>query len=133
MPTMSTVVLADRETTPVNHSFVANNVVNGVAYLRNRAASGVPIEDKVLSISSRQAGKRDKDKLVLTVPIVQTQTVNGISTPVVVRNGGFEINFFFDVTATDQERKNIMGMAYSLLGTLQSQIVDVVVNRSPAR
>lgn len=133
MPTMSTVVLADRETTPVNHNFVANNVVNGVAYLRNRAASGVPIEDKVLSISSRQAGKRDKDKLVLTVPIVQTQTVNGISTPVVVRNGGFEINFFFDVTATDQERKNIMGMAYSLLGTLQSQIVDVVVNRSPAR
>lgn len=133
MPTMSTVVLADREATPVNHSFVANNVVNGVAYLRNRAASGVPIEDKVLSISSRQAGKRDKDKIVLTVPIVQTQTVNGISTPVVVRNGGFEINFFFDVTATDQERKNIMGMAYSLLGTLQSQIVDVVVNRSPAR
>lgn len=133
MPTMSTVVLADRETTPVNHNFVANNVVNGVAYLRNRAVSGVPIEDKVLSISSRQAGKRDKDKLVLTVPIVQTQTVNGISTPVVVRNGGFEINFFFDVTATDQERKNIMGMAYSLLGTLQSQIVDVVVNRSPAR
>lgn len=133
MPTMSTVVLADRETTPVNHNFVANNVVNGVVYLRNRAASGVPIEDKVLSISSRQAGKRDKDKFVLTVPIVQTQTMNGISTPVVVRNGGFEINFFFDVTATDQERKNIMGMAYSLLGTLQSQIVDVVVNRSPAR
>lgn len=133
MPLMSNVVLADREATPTNHTFVPNTSVNGVLFMRARAVSGVPIEDKVLSISSRKAGKRDKDKFFLTVPVVQTQTINGVSTPVVVRRNSVEINFLFDESSTDQERKNLEGMAYSLLGAAQTQIVEVVVTRSQAR
>lgn len=132
MPTMSNVVLADRETTPVNHTFVPNFAPNGVLYMRNRV-SGVPIADEVLSISSRVSGKRMKDKFVLTLPVVQTQVINGVSSPVLLRRNTLDMTFTFDELSTDQERKNLMGMAYALLGTAQSQIVDIVVNRSPAR
>lgn len=130
MPQITSVVLADRETTPVNHTFLPSTSPNGVARLVN-SVSGVPIGNEVLTISSRKSGSRYKSKAVLALPVVQTQTVNGISVPVVVRSGFMEVTFTFDETSSTQERKNLVGMSEGLLKAAQTAVMDVFVNLNP--
>lgn len=130
MPQITSIVLADREATPVNHTFVLSTSANGVARLVN-GVSGVPIGNEVVTISSRKSGSRYKSKAVIALPTVQTQTINGISVPVVVRQEFCEISFTVDETSTTQERKNLVGMAEALVKATQTALMDVFVNLNP--
>jgi len=130
MPSMTAIVLADRETTPVNHTFTPSGIKDGVARFLN-TATGVPVGFETLTSSMRQTGKRIKIKQVLQVPIIQTVTVNGVSSPVVVRSGFAETVFTFDETSTVQERKNLVGMQYASLGASQAMLNDLFTNLSP--
>jgi len=60
------------------------------------------------------------------VPIVQTQTINGVSTPVVVRTGYAEATFSFDASSSEQERKDVVGMFYSSLATGAVLVNDTI-------
>lgn len=125
MPQLIAVSLNDRETTPVAHAFTPFDISSGVGYLVR--STGVPVGDEILTISSRKSGARRKNKLVLTVPVVQTQTINGISTPLVVRKAYAEVNFNFDETSTEQERKNLVGMTANALAASQVMLDAVLV------
>jgi hypothetical protein len=113
MPDFSTVVLTDRQGTPVAHNFQPASEKDGV--FSYRETDGSPVGDKKLTVSLRPTGSRHKVKMVLTVPIVQDETINGISRPVVVRNAYGEINLNFDDSSSLQERSDLVGMLASAL------------------
>jgi hypothetical protein len=126
MPALQTLVLTDRKATPVNHTFTPTSGASGVAQLAE--ATGVPIGDNRVTISSsRTSGGRYKSTLKFSFPVVQTQTVNGVSSPVVVRTGYAELTFNFADTSTEAERNDIVGMVASALATTKTIVNDTVV------
>lgn len=127
MPQLQNIVLTDRATTPVNHTFVPRDIDrNGVATVVE--STGVPVGENQLSISLTRtpAGKfRIMEKL--TLPVVQIQTINGVSTPIVVRTAHVEVKFTFDSTSTEQERKDAVGMLASGFDPAKPLTNDTIV------
>jgi hypothetical protein len=114
MPQLTNLVLTDRAATPVNHTFTPKSKENGVAVVSK--STGVPIGDPKYTISTgKTAGGRMKTTLKLSVPVVQTQTINGVSTPVVVRTAYVDATFSFSSDSSLQERKDAVGMFQSSL------------------
>nr|UUW21334.1 MAG: coat protein [Sanya fiers-like virus 27] len=125
MPQLANLVLTDRASTPVNHTFTPKDIVSGVATVEE--STGVPIGNNKVTLSlSRNGSGRFKATIKGTFPIVQTQTINGVSSPVVVRTATAELNFYFAETSTEQERKDVVGMMYSALDPSKTLVNDVV-------
>lgn len=126
MPQLQDLVLADRATPPVNHTFTPRDIKQGVGAVVE--STGVPIGDNRVTVSlSETAGKRYKAIVKGSFPIVQNQVVNGITTPVVVRVAYATFDFSFDATSTLEERNNVVGMMSSALGTSKTLVNDTVV------
>lgn len=126
MPQLQTLVLTDRTpTTAVDHTFNPRDIKAGVGSVVE--STGVPIGDKRFTISLRQVNNRYKAQMQLAVPVVQTQTINGVSTPVIVRTAYADLTFTFDSASTEQERTDIVGMLASALGTSKTLVNDTVV------
>lgn len=126
MPQLQTIVLTDREATPVNHTFAPVTIQqpNGVGIVAE--TTGVPIGEPIMSISMRRTDKL-RGKLTLNVPVVQNQTVNGVTTPIVVRKATADLSVTFDASSTTQERKNLLGFLYSALATGKTLVEDAFV------
>ncbi len=129
MAARSTVILQDREATPVSHSFSPDgDDANGVHVFSEK--TGVPIGNSRLTASLRNSNGKYRPSLRLQVPIVQTQTINGVSSPVVVRTAYADLTFTFDASSTEQERENVTGMLADALLADQTMINDLIVNLS---
>lgn len=113
MPQLQNLVLTDRAGTPVNHTFVPRDIVNGVATVVE--STGVAIGEKRVSISLRRTATKVRGRLVLTLPVTMTETVNGIDRPTVVRTAIADVQLTFDQTSTEQERKDLIGQLASAL------------------
>jgi len=126
MPQLQNLVLTDRAATPVDHTFVPRDIVAGLGTVVE--STGVPIgENRVQVALNRTTTGRYKAVIKMAFPIVQDQTVNGVTTPVVVRTGYADVTFTFDSTSTQDERNNIAGMLASGLMTSKTLINDTVV------
>lgn len=127
MPALTSVVLTDRETAPINHTFTPDNVSGGVGRLVE--STGVKIGDSVLTISSRRTPSgKFKVLLKLEDPIVDQATINGIPVDTVVRKSYGSAEFTFEATSTLQERKNTVGMLYSGLAPSQTMLNKVLTD-----
>jgi len=125
MPQLQNLVLTDRAATPVAHTFTPKSKENGVAVVAK--STGVPIGDPKYTISTgKTAAGRMKSTVKLAVPIVQTQTINGVSTPVVVRTAYVDATFSFASDSSLQERKDAVGMFASSLASTAT-LVDGVL------
>lgn len=126
MPQLQNLVLTDRETTPVAHTFTPGDIVDGWANVIE--SDGVPIGNRKVSIKLTELTTgRFQTVLKFAFPVVQVQTVNGVSNPVVVRTNYAELKFVFDKTSNEQERKNVVGMVQSSLDASKPLTNDVVV------
>lgn len=127
MPQLQNLVLADRTSpTPVNHTFTPVGInQQGVGEVAN--ISGVPVGYERVTVSMKKTNTRYRGQVRLTIPVVQTETINGIDRPVVVRTAYVDMNFSFDETSTEQERKNAIGMAADSLGASKVLINDSLV------
>lgn len=131
MPQLQNVVLKDRKATPVDHTFTPLNIQSGVASVVE--TTGVPVGNSKLTISLRQTSAtnggtgRYKADLKLAVPVVATQVINGVSTPVVVRTAYADVTFTFDQTSSEAERNDLVGMLADSLATGKVLINDTVV------
>lgn len=126
MPQLANLVLTDRAATPANHTFTPRDIVNNVATVEE-ATGGVPIGFSRVSVSlNRTQGGRYKASLKGSFPIVQTQTINGVDSPIVVRTGYFDLTLAFDATSTEQERKDVVGMLASALDPSKTLVNDVI-------
>lgn len=129
MSARSNLVLNDRAATPVAHTYSPDgDDTNGVHLFSEK--TGVPAGNPRFTAGLRQSNGKYRPTLRLTLPVVQTQTINGVSAPVIVRTAYAEVNFTFDALSTDQERKDCVGLMASALATSQTQINDMIVNLS---
>jgi hypothetical protein len=126
MPQLQNLVLTDRQGTPVDHTFVPRDIVAGLGTVVE--SSGVPIGNKTVQVAlNKTASGRYKAVIKMAIPIVQTQTINGIDTPVVVRTSYVDTTFTFDATSTTAERNDVVGMFATALGTSKTLVNDTVV------
>lgn len=128
MAARTNLVLKDRAATPVNHTFSPDGTdANGVHLFSEKV--GVPASYP--KFSARLAmGKKARITLKLVVPITQTQVINGVSNPVIVRTAYGDINLTFDPLSTEQERADLVGQLADSLLASQTQINDMVVKMS---
>lgn len=127
MPQLQSLVLTDRATpTPVNRTFVPRDIeAGGVGVVVNAAST--PIGGERVSVSSKKANTRYKGELRLVLPVVQTETINGVSRPVVVRTAYVTVTTSFDEQSTEQERKDAIGLAASALDSSKVLVNDALV------
>lgn len=125
MPQLQTLSLTDRQSTPVVHAFIPESINQNVgSVVENK---DVPIGNPRYSLSLRQTVRSYKASLKFSVPVVVTQTANGINTPVVTRTSYVNCEFEFDKTSTEQERKDVVGMFQSSLAPGAVLVNDTVV------
>lgn len=125
MPQLQNLVLTDRASTPVAHTFTPRDIQGNVATVVE--TSGVPVGDSRYSLSlTKTQNGRYKAVAKLAVPVVQNQTINGVTSPTVVRTGYVEATFTFESGSTEQERKNLVGMFYSSLSPSATLVNDTL-------
>lgn len=127
MPQLQNLVLTDRAGTPVNHTFTPRDIRDGVGTVIE--SSGVPIGNSRFSVALRKtpSGKY-KATLSLAIPIVQNETINGVTTPTVVRSSYVNCEFVFDEKSTTQERDDTVGMFMSALDSSKVLVDKTVVD-----
>lgn len=114
MPAIANLVLTDRAATPVNHTFTPREAASGKGVLVSN--TGVSVGEKRVTLAtSRGATGKTKITTRLIFPVVATETINGVSLPKVVRTSYANIEFVFDPTSTEQERKDTVGSTQSIM------------------
>ena len=126
MPQLQNLILTDRATTPVNHTFTPDNIDPKTGVASVVEGSGVPLGSPKYTLLLKRVNGRYKAQLRLSVPVVQNQTVNGIVSPVVVRTAYVDALFTFDGASSEQERKDVVGMFQSSLDTSKVLVNDVL-------
>lgn len=94
--------------TPVTHTLVPNKLENGIAtYVE---AGATPLDDIRLTVQHRRTSQDNRIKVTCKLywPITATETINGVSSPVVVRTGYGEITWTADAGSSLQERENLV-------------------------
>lgn len=124
MAQAATIVTNDRQATPVAHNFAPRAVLADQATFVE--ANSYPIGEKTLSIRSRKSGTRYYVRVTLLVPVLVTETINGVAVPKVPRNAFIDATFRFDETSSLQERKDAVGMFANALASSQT-VVDSAV------
>jgi len=127
MPALQNLVLTDRQTTPVNHTFIPRSLKDEVATVVKAGSSGAPIEDMIFSISSRRVNGRVKSVVKLKVPVVTTETVNGVARTVLLREAYIDATFTFAADSTESERNNAVGMFANALSAGKVLVEDTIV------
>lgn len=125
MPQLQSVVLTDRESTPVAHTFTPTRLADDVAVLYEH--TGTPIADPQYSISTRRTPDNIKVVIKLDEPSVQTETVNGVDYPKIVHTLRGKQEFTFPLTSTEAERNNFVGKFMSGLSTSTTLANDTLV------
>lgn len=129
MSARTNLVINDRAATPVAHTYSPDgDDKNGVHIFSEKTS--VPAGNPRYTARLVRSGGKYRPSVKLSVPIVQTQTINGVSTPVVVRTAYVEANFTFDELSTTQERADAVGLFANSLAASQTQINDMIVNLS---
>lgn len=126
MPNLANLVVNDRQTpTPVSHTFTPRDITGNVGTLFE--SSGVPIGNNLISLSLRKTGNgRTKSTVKFVFPVVQTETINGISRPTVVRVARANLEFDFDDTSSTSERDNAIGMVQNTIAQAQTMVMNVL-------
>lgn len=126
MPALQSISVNDRATpTPIAHVFQPRDVQNGTGLVVSN--SGVPVGEEKLTVSMRKTGSKFRGKLTLTMPVVQNQTVNGITIPTAVRTAYATLDVTFDEGSSTQERTNLIGMLADALGTSKTLVHNALV------
>lgn len=128
MAQIQNLVLTDRAATPVAHTFKpAGFRDNGIVAVLTEQVGGIPAAEREWSQSHRRQGGKMKTRVVFKVPVVQTETINGISKPKVVREGTVDATFTFSLDSTVQERDDVVGMFMSGLDPAKIVVDDTLV------
>lgn len=129
MSARGNLVILDRAGTPVSHTYTPDgDDQNGVHVWSEKTT--VPAGNPRYTASLRASNGKFRPTVKLTLPITQTQTLNGVSSPVIVRTAYVEVNFTFDALSSEQERADAVGLMVNSLAVSQTQINDMIVKLS---
>lgn len=113
--------------TPADHTFSPDGDDANRVHLFSEK-TGVPASNPRFSAQLRYTKGKYRPTLRLAVPVVQTQTINGVDSPVIVRTAYVEVSATFDALSTAQERADAIGLMANAMATSQTQINDMLVN-----
>lgn len=129
MAARGNLVINDRAATPVAHTYTPDgDDANGVHVYSEKTS--VPVGNPRYTASLRTSNGKFRPTVKLSVPVVQTQTINGVASPVVVRTAYAEVNFTFDGLSSEQERADCVGLLVNSLAASQTQLNDMIVKLS---
>lgn len=126
MPQLTPVIVTDGEDTPVSHTFIPSSQENGKAVFLK--SSGVPVGDQKLTVSLSKSAERAKSELVFALPVLVTETINGVDRPKVERTAYAQVKFNFDKHSTAQERENAVEMMADALASDQTFLREILVD-----
>lgn len=103
-----------------NLVFSPRDITNGVATFVK--SNGVPIADQRITFSSTRTASNGRTKLAIkiAIPVVQDQTVAGVSRPTLVRSAYADLTLTFDSTSNTAERNHVRNLLSSLLGSSEA-------------
>jgi hypothetical protein len=127
MPSVSSITVNDRATTPVAHTFAPDKEDNGVWVFRE--STGVVKADPTITLRTRRLNGKIRTYLGFRIPVVQTETINGISAPKLVRTAYATLELTFDENSSLQERKDAVGMFANACASSQT-MVDAVLTKA---
>jgi len=129
---LTTIVVPDAAATPVNHTFQPVKVDGDTATLMEKSNTS-SLGYWTLSMTQRQplAGQTDKvyrTKAIFTMPIVYSETINGVTRPSL----GYTLRATVDITVPEsavlQNRKDLRKLLVGILN--DGQFVDMVENQN---
>lgn len=126
MAQAANITVNDRATTPLAHIYAPSVPLPGGGMVFAESAS-IPKAERQFSIRIRKSNGRRFVRLMLTCPVLVTETVNGVSVPTVPRMSMVDATFRFDETGTEQERADCVGMFANFLATNQSVVMASLV------
>lgn len=107
---ITTIVLPDAATTPVNHSFVPSKIDGDTARWNEKTAthaSGYWLLSMFLRDPASSNGSRVyRSGVSLAMPILVTEVINGVSVPKVAYTLRFNGEFIHPIDSTLQNRKD---------------------------
>lgn len=124
MATPTTITVFDREDTPVSHSFLPGRKDGTVQYFYE--SDGVKIGDKTITISQRETNNKYRPRMLLKIPVVVNETINGVTSPKVVREAIADVSFTFSSDSSEQERENAVGILANTLSDAQTEVNKVL-------
>lgn len=125
MSTRTPLILKDRASTPVSHTFAPDGEdPNGVHLFSEK--TGVPASDPRFTAFLKRSPGKYKPTLRLAIPATEV-LIPGQSASI-VRTAYAEVSFTFDGMSTLQERKDCVGMTADALLAAQVMINDMIVN-----
>jgi hypothetical protein len=125
MPARASFAVNDRETSPVAHTFLPRGRDSEGVWEFYEAGS-TAIGENQFTIQIRESGANYKVRIKLELPIVVTQTINGVSQPVVDRTSFVDSVFTMSKRSSVQERKNLVGLHYNALAAANTVFNDVL-------
>lgn len=127
MPALQNLVLKDRASTPVDHTFTPSGVAGGVGTVAE--STGVKVGDSTYSVSCKKtANGRYNAKLKLQIPVLENAVVNGVTVPTVVRTAYATVDFSFAGTSSTAERNNLVGMLQDSLSPTKTLVTKAIVD-----
>jgi len=127
MPQATTLTVADRKATPVNHTFNPNGQLKDGSWLFTETGP-VKIGERRFSITTRKSGPNYKARVLLTDPVVGTEVINGVSNPKILRTAFADVTFTFSENSSLAERQDTVGMFSQSLLAFQP-MMDAVLTK----
>lgn len=111
MPDIDTIVVPDAAGTPVNHTFTKVKVNGDTAYfVEQSSTSALGYWPLTLTQRAPLAGQTEKlyrSKISLAIPVVVTETINGIGRPILEYTMRANVEHVVPAEATLQNRKDL--------------------------
>lgn len=129
MPNLQNLILTDRATTPVAHTFTPRGKEgsDGGRVVKSGVSA---IGDLHFTITPRVTpGGRRKVDLALALPVVQTKVESGVTSYIVTRANRASMTFDLAPDTTDQEIKDLVGMMQSCLDPSKLLVNNVLILR----
>lgn len=130
MPQMAPLVLTDRASPPVDHTFNPRGKEGGVATYAE--STGVPLGDRRVTVRDPVfTNGRAKVTIKMAFPVLQANTVGGVTAYSILRTNYVDLVCNFDQSSTLQERDDMVGQLYDLIRRDDNEVVgETLINLS---
>lgn len=124
MAAAAPLVVNDRATTPVAHTFTMRAKEPVPLFVET---GSVPFGERKFTISTRKTAGKYRTVLKLENPTLVTEVVNGVNVPKVPRTAYAELRLTFDEFSSEQERADTVGMIANAMAASQTMMNATLV------
>lgn len=119
MPSISTIVVPDAAATPVNHTFTKMKTNGDTSYfLEQSGATALSYWPLTLTQRGPLTGQTEKvyrSKMSLAIPVVSSETINGVSRPRLEYTLRTNVEHVVPAEATLQNRKDLRKISTGIM------------------